>query len=259
MTERPIRPRARAATTTKSDAEARTDAPARAKLKRYLLPTLRVAEFKIPNVGEFIKLREAVVLKARSLSGNRGDWDEQEAMMAFADVGLPRLLVGLSKKAVPVLYKPTWDPERAQVDALALARLEVAQARVKAAELLRGEKDEAKIAAVVATAKSDDVAESEVEDDHVENAYQRISYEFEDADAMKALANISPVRDADWELDDGSIKRLMEAELGTDEATEWIALGGIVQDFFVQLVQAARGATGLKSPGKAQAATRSWR
>ncbi len=241
-----------------ADEPSRADAPASPRTRRYLLPTLRVAEFQVPNVGEFIKLREAVVLKARKLSGdNSQNWDVAEATLAFADVGLPRLLTGLSRRPVSVIYTREWDPERARGQSLETARLWLARNRARA-----------KIEASGGTAEQADVAAKDAEAEDVplhdpelaavaERAFVELSYNFEDSEAMKAAANIAPVRDADWELDDGAIVTLMRAELGSEQATEWIALGQIVQDFFVQLVNAARGATGFA--GKERPATRSWR
>ena len=260
MTERSIRPRIPKpnAPVQQPGEPSRAAAPASPRTRRYILPTLRVAEFLVPNVGEFLKLREAVVLKARKLSGDDSDkWDAAEATIAFADVGLPRLLTGLSRRPVPVIYTREWDPERVRGEAAATARLWLAKTRAATKVALAGGDDE-KQKAAAAQAVADDVPLTDPElGETVERVFTELSYNYEDADAMKAAANVSPIRDADWELADGAIVALMNAELGTEQATEWIALGQIVQDFFVSLVNAARGAGGLA--GKGRPATRSWR
>jgi len=247
MAERPIRAKVNPRAQMPRDDEPRANAPTR-ETRRYLLPTLRVAEFVQPNVGEFMKLRDHAVMRCRTENGNETP-SEYELGTMVAELSLRRLLCGLSQKPVPVIHRAgAWDEDRARESATA--------AVLEAADQVR-KRHEWAIAAGAASPGAP-WSDEEIED-RIEHAVQQASYDAEDEEAMKAAANVSRVVDIDWDSSSGAVARLRDAQLGTDQATEWIALQQIAADFFRRLITAAQNAPRFGKKDLARSTTRSWK
>lgn len=124
-------------TTAKSAQPARPTRPT----KRFLLPSSRVAEFSIPNVGELIALRrKAFSIAGKGLKpGERPS--EYDLGFVMGDLVLHQLLTGLSERPVPSIFIAGFSEEAARADAIANGVEDIGEA-VQIA-MLRAEDSEA--------------------------------------------------------------------------------------------------------------------
>lgn len=242
MAERPIKPRspvdqiARKAAPTPADV-ARSGGR---KTERYLLFSRRVVEFLVPNVGEFIDLRDRSVKKARSENG--GEADESDFDQYFSRFGLRKLLLGMSRP-VPRIFKAGFTIEAVRPKAQEMADAWAAEVNDERAARAK----EAKTTFV--PVGPDDVAA------RVEDLLADLALEAEDVDQMKSIAQVVPITDFDWDEPKSELNMMANAEMGDDAGFDFLALRDITAQILTRMTLVAmRG--GIDRVGKLGAPTR---
>ena len=163
--------------------------PSARREERVLLPSRRVAGFRIPNAGECVEINEEAAVHAEIVAKKHGgEFGNASAGIAARKIVLHRLLVGITSEPVRPIYKHGFDE--------AAAREMIEKSSAKA------------------------VAEGKEPLD-VEGGLEQACFAAEDVDAMTASARLMPVSDLDWDEDDGYIGEMKGAELGTLPAEDW--------------------------------------
>jgi hypothetical protein len=256
MAEKKLQPRAggaqvaRAAGTTKAVAAI---APGR-KLDRYILPSRHVLAVMQPNVGEFIELRERSAIRA---SKDSAEPTQAEFAYHLGMLAMRKLVKGITLSPVPVIYVDGFDKADAAPRMRAQAEQDVAthldELRAAHARRVNGtQTDKEKGLPLPALPTDDEVPDiiAGVAARLLDNA----CFDAEDSDAMREAANIVPVTDFMWDAKDAYINSIKQAELGTVEAADFIAINAIMVDTFKKMVSAASGGA-AKSEGPFGVAT----
>lgn len=192
------------------------------KRVRVILPSWRVAEFRIPRVREAMKIREdALIAAGVDPSQIHDEASRTRAMVrvsnAMEQVALRTLLVGVTSRPVEAVYAPTFNEQ------LLRARFEREAAEAAAA----GQKPldvEARLAAERDAAV--------------------------DERATAKSITIDPLTDLDWDEDRGVLGRLGNAYEGTEEAKDWAELHGFAGKLIAGL-KALESAAGRSDTPKA--------
>jgi hypothetical protein len=248
MADRAIKPRTPGAQMARKATPQPQPAPMNARrTERSILPSRRVVEFLFPNVGEFIELRERAAIKASKDSA--GDkMSHAEFGLQLGMMGLRKLLIRMTHAPVPPVFKPGMSETTARTSALAT----VAEAVRQRAELAAsGERDENEERYVAFT--SDEIAAMEIE------AVDDAIYEAEDVEATKAAANLHPVTDWDWDEGPSYIRSIPNAEFGTTEAADWLAIHDIAGRVMSRVTMAALRGGAVNGGPKAGSKIRPWR
>ncbi len=178
-----------------------------------LLPSNRVAVYRLPNVGEFLDLRGEAIRTAisRSRTGQPGD---AEIGVELGKLVVRRQLAAMTAEPVASIYKAGYDPDavRAQVEA--------------------------------------DAATSETPID-VDASIAATEDDAEDVEATKASARPETITDLTWDEREGALGKylaLMPAcGLDTPEGRDWEALN----DYAAMILpKEMRGLNGPKAPGQ---------
>jgi hypothetical protein len=178
-------------------------APGR-KQRRAVLPSGRVCAFVVPVVREHMKMLEEAVANVmrRSLEGQ--DPVPMEFSNELAARAIRTLLVGVTAEPVPEIYRDGVTPERARVEAEVALRAKLAEQLITGAEVVE--------AAIV---------------DRLPAIVEDLLTAARDAEKMCAVANLVPVTDLEWtegETVGARLRRMPDAEIGTAEAEDWVAL-----------------------------------
>lgn len=230
-------------------APAETD-PAR-KERRVLLPSNRVAMFEVPNVGQFLKLREDAV-RASASAGFATD--RHSIAIAFGKLVLRQHLRGLSLP-VPMIWKAPTTPEEvlAACTAAVTARRAAQAAQPGGATFTDAEADAAaaslaEVVRLLCGGAGEDAAYARAEElaaEHgvdAEGVYSGAETLATDVEAMKAAARLQPVTDMAWARDEAGdvadfIARAPSAELGTADAADWVGLTDYANSLSASLMQ----------------------
>lgn len=225
-------------------------AEAARKERRILLPTNRVAVFAVPNVGEFLALRDESLRSAES-GGFRGN--ASGVSLAFGRLVLRRHLRGLSLP-VPMIWKAPAPPE----DILTACTAAVAARRAAQAAQGGAPFSDEHAAAVVETlaevvrllcnGAGEDAAEARASELALsrgldpEGVYAGAETLATDVEAMKAAAKVHPVTDMTWAGDEASdaadfLARAPTAEIGTPDAADWLGLTDYANSLSADLMQ----------------------
>lgn len=171
------------------------------RLAAFLLPSWRVAVFRIPRVREIREIREAAIAET-TITNEDIAGDNRSRVMELGTVlerhALRRLLHEYSEKPAPVVTKGgvALGTVRAEAEARAREDAKKTESRMSAAEL----------------------------DDAATQAGDRAVLDALDAKAMVEAAVKSRATDAAWELDDTYLRRMPEAYAGEPEARDWEAI-----------------------------------
>jgi hypothetical protein len=199
--------------------------------RRYLLPSCRVAEFALPTVGEYMRLREQAVLLATREQGDRATG--MDLIYHVKEAALRRMMVGLTNVPVPVVMRPGWDEEAARKRAAeavdAMARDAVSQ-------------DESISESMVETAVQARVVQL-VDSGAVERDLFRQRLDFEDVPATLAMANVQSIDETDFDNHDHYLRQIQNSAVGSTEADDWEAVHGITAQMIEELYALSQGAT----------------
>lgn len=156
---------------------------------RIILPSLRVAEFKKENVGEFLAVRkEALHIAQRELDS--ADVSDAYVGMVMGQIRLRRHLTGITERPVQPIYKAgSFDVDAAR-----------AQAEAERQKAIAAGKPPVDVEQLVAFA---DAAA-------------------QDEEAMKASAKLEPATDMSW--DEDFLHSLSIAPMGTVDADDFQGL-----------------------------------
>lgn len=164
----------------------------RQRERRVLLPSNRVAVFRLPRVGEFLEIRDDAMIKATEKFASPTD---AAVGIELGKLLLRRMLCGLTVQPVDLVFPTGF-------------RLETVRAKAEAesAEL---------------------VAEGKLALD-VEGIVWAEQERMLDLEATKAKASPQPVTDIAWEEGDGPVgqylRAIQDAEMDTLEAYDWRGL-----------------------------------
>ncbi len=231
-------------------ATAPADTDVARKERRVLLPSNRVALFHVPNVGEFLKIREDAVRAAESAGFAR---TAHNIGTAFGKLVLRTHLRGLSLP-VPMMWKSPGSPEEvlAACTAAVTARRVAQEAQgaqpftdeqvAKAAEAI------AEIVRLLCGGAGEDVAYARAGELQAERGvdaegiYASAETLATDVEAMKAAARLQDVTDMAWAGDETSdvatfLATAPSAELGTADAADWIGLTDYANSLSVSLMR----------------------
>lgn len=157
---------------------------------RIILPSLRVAEFKKENVGEYLAVRKEA-LRVAQQEIESADVSDAYLGMVMGQIRLRRNLTGITEKPVQPIYRaPGFDADaaRAQAEAQVQKLLDVGKQPPRTVEDL--------------VALADAAAQDE--------------------DAMKASAKLEPATDMSW--DEDFLHALSIAPLGSVDAVDFQGL-----------------------------------
>lgn len=218
-------------------ATAPADADVARKERRVLLPSNRVALFHVPNVGEFLKLREEAVRSAESAGFATS---AHTLATAFGKIVLRKHLRGLSLP-VPMIWKaPASTEEVLAACTAAITARRVAQ-KAQNAQVFSDEEATtaaealAEVVRLLCGGAGEDAAYARAEELAVvhgvdaEGVYSGAETLATDVEAMKAAAKLQDVTDMAWAGDESSdvatfLAAAPSAELGTADAADWIGL-----------------------------------
>jgi hypothetical protein len=173
-------------------------APGR-KQRRAVLPSGRVCAFVVPVVREHMRLLEEAVASVMRRSAEGQDPVPMEFSNELAARAIRTLLVGVTAEPVPEIYRDGVTPERARVEADAALRAQIADLELVEAAIV----------------------------DRLPAIVEDLLTAARDAEKMCAVANLVPVTDLEWaegETVGARLRRMPDAEIGTAEAEDWVAL-----------------------------------
>ncbi|MBI2393168.1 MAG: hypothetical protein HYV09_26520 [Deltaproteobacteria bacterium] len=167
--------------------------------RRYLLPSLRVVEFALPTVGEFLELRNSVYA---AVTRRNPDVEPSavDLSIAMGPTTLRRLLVGITPKPVPSVFVRGFDPDRRRAE-LETELQDEAKVRVALAAAITAAED---VDAMKASARVQPIAD----------------LEWDESDTNDAAAYLAA---------------MPRARLGTPEAADWQALDQIARELIPSL------------------------
>jgi hypothetical protein len=228
MAERTLKPKSPSAQVARKVAgTSNTEVAPGRNTERYLLPSRRVAVYLIPNVGEFIELRERAAIKASKAVGPGAQASNAEFGYHLGELGLRKLLVGISLEPVPIINKAGFNEEALREEA-------AKDAAEAVAEWVREQREQHNFD-VPEELQAEELAKG------TEARFDDLLFEAEDSDAMRAAANPIPVTDFMWDNSAAYLRQIQSAEIGTLEAADWLSINDIVGALFTKLTIAAQG------------------
>jgi len=231
-------------------ATAPADADVARKERRVLLPSNRVALFHVPNVGEFLKLREEAVRSAESAGFATS---AHTLATAFGKIVLRKHLRGLSLP-VPMIWKAPASTEEVVAACTAAVTARRAAQKTQGGKAFSDEEVAtaagalAEVVQLLCSGAGEDAAYARaaelavVHEVDAEGVYSGAETLATDVEAMKAAARLQDVTDMAWAGDETSdvatfLATAPSAELGTADAADWIGLTDYANSLSASLMQ----------------------